>query len=135
MIDEILGKIMVVCAIHSIYGAIALAVSTYLLAYAVPPHIVTKYFRQPHFNDGDDQLFEHFPFRYYLTLWIAQFTAWDWFARRRKAYDLRKDSPKYWRVLSWIYIWIIVIPPIVSFLIAGLILIYLNHSSSEIQAS
>lgn len=50
------GKLWFFCAIHSIYGAIVLAVSTYLLAYAVPPRIVTKYFRQPHFNDGDDQL-------------------------------------------------------------------------------
>ena len=45
------------------------------------------------FDRNAHMLFNHFPFRDYLTLWIAQLTAIEWLARRRKAYDLRKDSP------------------------------------------
>ncbi|MDP3188176.1 hypothetical protein [Limnobacter sp.] len=103
--------------VYAIYTFLLPPVATFFLSYAVPKHIVTKYFRQPHFNDGDDELFNHFPFRYYLTLWIAQLTACNWFARRRQAYDLRKDSPRYWLVLSWISFWLIVIPPITAFLL------------------
>ena len=114
------------------YTFLSLPVSTFLLAYAVPKPIIKKYFRQPHFNDGDDYLFNHFPFRYYLTLWIAQLTAIDWFARRRKAYDLRKDSPRYWRVLSWIYIWIIVLPPIIAFFSSVLGMFYFEWTGRPI---
>lgn len=109
--------------VYAVYTCLSIPVATFFLAHAVPKHIATKYFRQPHFNDGDDLLFEHFPFRYYLTLWIAQLTACDWFARRRKAYDLRKDIPLYWRVLAWIYFWLIVLPPIIAFF-SGVIAMY-----------
>lgn len=110
--------------VYSIYTGLLIPVSTFFLSYAVPKHIISKYFRQPHFNDGDDQLFELFPFRYYLTLWIAQLTACQWFAHRRKAYDLRKDSPRYWRILAWIYWWLIFVPPILGFVSIGLSMMY-----------
>jgi hypothetical protein len=100
--------------IYAIYTCLSVPVATFFLAYAVPKPIIKKYFRSPYFHDGDDELFNHFPFRYYLTLWIAQYTASNWFAGRRKLYDLRKDSPKYWRVLSWVYFWLIVLPPMVA---------------------
>jgi hypothetical protein len=100
--------------IYAIYTCLSVPVATFFLAYAVPKTIIKKYFRSPYFHDGDDELFNHFPFRYYLTLWIAQYTASNWFAGRRKLYDLRKDSPKYWRVLSWVYFWLIVLPPMVA---------------------
>ncbi|WP_334119915.1 hypothetical protein [Limnobacter sp.] len=104
--------------VYFVYTGLLIPVSTYFLAFAVPKAIVSKYFRQPHFNDGDDELFELFPFRYYLTLWIAQLTACKWFAHRRKAYDLRKDSPTYWLVISWVYFWLIFIPPIAAFFLS-----------------
>lgn len=116
-IDYLIAIIFVNGLIYSAYTILSVPVATFLLSYAVPKSIVTKYFRKPHFNDGDDALFNVFPFRYYLTLWIAQLTACDWFAKRRKAYDLRKDSPRYWRVLSWIYFWLIVVPPIFAFIL------------------
>lgn len=117
-LDGLMIFLLVNCGIYAAYTCLSLPVATFLLSYAVPKKIVSKYFRQPHFNDGDDQLFDVFPFRYYLTLWIAQLTAWQWFAHRRKAYELRKDSPTYWRILSWIYIWIIVLPPTTAFFLA-----------------
>jgi hypothetical protein len=113
-LDSIMDFFFFYGFLYAVYTCLSLPISTFFLAYAVPKPIIKKYFRQPHFNDGDDYLFDHFPFRYYLTLWIAQLTACDWFARRRKAYDLRKDSPRYWRVLSWIYFWLIVLPPVVA---------------------
>lgn len=117
MVDIFLSHLGVYCVMYLVYTGLLIPVSTYFLAYMVPKEIVSKYFRQPHFNDGDDQLFELFPFRYYLTLWIAQYTACQWFANRRKAYDLRKDSPRYWIILSWIYFWIIVVPPVLAFVL------------------
>lgn len=117
---------------YGVYTCLSLPISTFLLAYAVPKHIVKKYFRQPHFNDGDDLLFEHFPFRYYLTLWIAQLTACDWFARRRKAYDLRKDSPRYWRVLAWIYFWLIVLPFCTAVFLSVLGMVYFEWTGRPV---
>ena len=127
-----MGYGLVYGGLYSISVCLSIPIATFFLAYAVPKHIVKKYFRQPHFNDGDDYLFDHFPFRYYLTLWIAQLTACDWFARRRKAYDLRKDSPRYWRVLSWIYFWLIVVPPIIAFLSAALGLCYFEWTDRPV---
>lgn len=117
-IDYVMSAVWEYTVIYFVYTGLLIPVSTYFLAFLVPKPIVNKYFRQPHFNDGDDQLFELFPFRYYLTLWIAQLTACNWFARRRKAYDLRKDSPRYWLVLSWVYFWLVFIPPIAAFFIS-----------------
>lgn len=117
-IDQTMATLLLYSGMYVAYTFLSVPIGTFLLSYAVPKHIVTKYFRQPHFNDGDDLMFEHFPFRYYLTLWIAQYTACPFFARRRKAYDLRKDSPRYWVVLSWVYFWLIVIPPISAFILA-----------------
>ncbi|HEX4879620.1 MAG TPA: hypothetical protein VFV39_07235 [Limnobacter sp.] len=131
-LDAVMEFVLVYGFLYSIYTGLGVPIGAFLLAYAVPKHIVTKYFRQPHFNDGDDLLFEYFPFRYYLTLWIAQLTACDWFARRRKAYDLRKDSPRYWRVLAWIYFWIILLPPVVAFFLAALGLFYFELTGREV---
>lgn len=117
---------------YSVYTCLGIPIGTFLLSYAVPKAIVTKYFRQPYFNDGDDLMFQHFPFRYYLTLWIAQYTACPFFARRRKAYDLRKDSPRYWLVLSWVYFWLIVVPPLMCFLLAGLGIAYFELTGRPI---
>lgn len=117
-LDYFISAMWEYTVVYFVYTGLLIPVSTYFLAFAVPKEIVSKYFRQPHFNDGDDQLFELFPFRYYLTLWIAQLTACNWFARRRKAYDLRKDSPTYWLVISWVYFWLIFIPPIAAFLLS-----------------
>lgn len=114
-LDRVMDFLFLNGLVYAVYTCLSIPIATFFLSYAVPRHIVTKYFRQPHFNDGDDELFKHFPFRYYLTLWIAQLTACNWFACRRKAYDLRKDSPRHWLVLSWIYFWIVVIPPIAAF--------------------
>lgn len=118
--------------VYFVYTGLLIPVSTYFLGFAVPQAIVSKYFRQPHFNDGDDELFNHFPFRYYLTLWIAQLTACNWFARRRKAYDLRKDSPIYWLVISWVYFWLIFIPPIAAFLLSLICFAYFELSGRPV---
>jgi hypothetical protein len=132
MFDTFIAYIAIYGFMYATYTFLSVPVATFLLAYAVPKPIIKKYFRQPHFTDGDDHLFNHFPFRYYLTLWIAQLTACDWFARRRKAYDLRKDSPRYWRVLSWIYFWLIVVPPIIAFLSAALGLCYFEWTGRPV---
>lgn len=131
-VDHLMDFFFLNGLVYAVYTCLSLPVATFLLSYAVPRPIVQKYFRQPHFNDGDDQLFELFPFRYYLTLWIAQLTACNWFAHRRKAYDLRKDSPLYWLVLSWIYFWLIVIPPIAAFLLGLLGFAYFELSGRPV---
>lgn len=124
MLNEVIGLLFEYSFIYAVYTFLSIPVATFLMSYAVPKSIVQKYFRQPHFNDGDDQLFELFPFRYYLTLWIAQLTACQWFAHRRKAYGLRKDSPRYWIILSWIYFWLIVVPPATAWILFILCAIY-----------
>jgi hypothetical protein len=134
-LDHLMSFLLVQGAVYAVYTGLLIPVSTFFLSYAVPKHIISKYFRQPHFNDGDDQLFELFPFRYYLTLWIAQLTACQWFAHRRKAYDLRKDSPKYWRVLSWVYWWMIFVPPILAFALAGLGMGYFELTGRPVPAA
>lgn len=132
--DHFMSFLLIRGAMYAVYTGLLIPISTYFLAYAVPKPIISKYFRQPHFNDGDDQLFDLFPFRYYLTLWIAQLTACEWFAHRRKAYDLRKDSPRYWRVLSWVYWWLIFVPPILAFAMAGLAMMYFELTGRPIPA-
>lgn len=114
MSDDLMREVFHYSFVYAIYTCLSVPISTFLLSYAVPKQIVKKYFREPYFNEGDDEMFEHFPFRYYLTIWIAQYTASNWFARRRKLYDLRKDSPTYWRILAWVYFWIILIPFILA---------------------
>jgi hypothetical protein len=130
--EYILAVIFVYSLVYAAYTCLSIPVATFLLAYVVPKPIIKKYFRQPHFNDGDDELFELFPFRYYLTLWIAQLTACEWFAYRRKAYDLRKDSPRYWRVLAWIYWWLIFVPPVLAFTLSCLALMYFELTGRPI---
>lgn len=118
--NEFIAEVSSLCVMYLFYTGLAIPIGMFLMSYAVPEPIIKKYFRSPYFNDGDDQLFELFPFRYYLTLWIAQYTASNWFASRRKMYDLRKDSPRYWLLLSWIFFWLIVVPPISAFFISAI---------------
>lgn len=131
-IDYLINLISVYGIIYAIYAAPCLIVGTVIMSYLVPKHIVSKYFRQPHFNDGDDLLFEHFPFRYYLTLAIAQLTAFEFFARRRKAYELRLDSPRYWVLLSKFYMWFIVFIPIAGIILSLLGLAYFELTGRPI---
>lgn len=56
---------------YAVYTILGIPIGLFFMAYLVPKNIITKYFRQSHFNDGDNELFKLFPFTYYLTLWIA----------------------------------------------------------------
>lgn len=85
-------------------------ISTFVLAYFVPKELVKKYFKYPHFVDGDDLRFEHYPFRYLLTGALCLVTAIPSFARRKQAPDIQKDSPRYWIVLSYLYTWLVMFP-------------------------
>lgn len=130
--DLIMAHLSLYGIMYAFYTCLGIPIGTFLMAYAVPKNIIQKYFRQPYFNDGDDELFKLFPFTYYLTLWIAQCTACNWFAKRRKMYDLRKDSPRYWVILSFIYFWLIVIPPIFAFLLCLLSIGYFQLTGHEV---
>lgn len=124
MFDDALGWLFEYSFIYLLYTILLIPISTFFLAYAVPKSLIEKYFRQPYFQDGDNELFAIFPFRYYLTLWIAQYTASKWFARKRKMYSIRQDAPKSWIVLSWCYFWLIVVPPVVACLLFFLTALY-----------
>lgn len=115
--DDFMSAVLGYSFAYMVYTILLVPICTFLLAYAVPANLIEKYFRQPYFHDGDDELFQVFPFRYYLTLWIAQYTASPWFARRRKMYAIRQDSPRSWIVLSWCYFWLVVVPPVVACLL------------------
>lgn len=115
-VDMVMDFFLTYGFVYAVYATPLLIVGTVMMSFLVPKHIVKKYFRAPHFHDGDDELFKHFPFRYHLTLAIAQLTAVEFFANRRKAFDLRKDSPLYWVILSKFYFWFIVVLPILAFL-------------------
>lgn len=130
--DVFISHVALYGLMYSWYTGLGIPIGLFLLAYAVPKNIIQKYFRQPHFNDGDEELFKLFPFTYYLTLWIAQCTACSWFARRRKMYELRKDSPRYWIVLSWIYWWLVFVPPIAAFTFSLLGMGYFELTGHEV---
>ena len=117
MFSETIAWLFEYSFVYLVYAILLVPVATFFLAYAVPATLIKKYFRQPYFHDGDDELFEVFPFRYYLTLWIAQYTASPWFANRRKIYTIRQDSPRSWVILSWCYFWLIVVPPVMAFVL------------------
>lgn len=105
--------------IVAVYTCLLPLFSTWLLSYMVPKVIIDKYLRSPWFHDGDAERFNHFPFRYYLTLWLAQYTASRWFANRRKIQTIRQDSPRYWVVLSFVYFWGTIMVPVAAFILAA----------------
>jgi hypothetical protein len=124
--NELVLGVVKYCAYVVVYSTLLIPLSLIFLAKAIPDFLRLKYFRRPYFNDGDDQLFALFPFRYVLTFWLAQMTAWKWFANRRGAKDLWSDSPTQWRVMSVIYIWGVVVPVVTAFFTGVICLFYLS---------
>ncbi|NJM32726.1 MAG: hypothetical protein HC848_07595 [Limnobacter sp.] len=90
-----------------------------VVSYFVPEAMRSKYLKAPWFQDGDDEMFKTYPFRWYLTLWLSAYTASRWMARRRCIETLRQDSPRHWFVIASVYYWLLFWPPILAFALAA----------------
>ena len=63
-LDSIMDFFFFYGFLYAMYTCLSVPVATFFLAYVVPKPIIKKYFRATYFHDGDDELFNHFPFRY-----------------------------------------------------------------------
>lgn len=75
----------------------------------MPKDIVNSYFKEPYFNTFELALFTGWPYAFFRTLMFVRLIVQPNSGEKRKLPDVSQEVPRWYRLLSFILIWVIMI--------------------------
>jgi len=80
-----------------------------VMHFLMPKKIVGNYFKKPYFNEFELSLFTGWPYAFFRTLMFVRLIVQPSSGKKRKLPDVSQEVPRWYRLLSFILIWVIMI--------------------------